>query len=141
MKTKIIDETFNKDEGITTVTIQNKYGHFTGIAYCHPDDEYSMFQGERIAATRANIKFCKFRITQEKAKLKALENIHTNRSFENNYGAFLANFDIRHQLYNNKKRCKETIEHYQDAISILKKSIKKMDEERQKILLRSKKNK
>ena len=141
MKTQIIDETFDEKTGLTTVTIQNKYGHFTGLAHCRYDDEFSMFQGERIAATRANIEFCKFRIKQEKAKLIALNNIFIDHSSDDNYDIFCANFKIRKQLYTNKKRCKETIEHYQDSISILKQSIKKMDEERQKVLLRSKKNK
>ena len=127
MKTKIVDETFDEKSGLTTVTLQNKYRHFTGIARCHPDDEYSMFQGERIAATRANIKFCKHRITQEKAKIKVLDELET--PFFNK------------TLYNKIKECQETIEKYQDSITILKNSIKLMDEERQKVLQRSKKNK
>lgn len=127
MKTKIIYEDFNKEIGTTLVTIQNKYGHFTGEAHCHPDDEYSMFQGERIAVIRANIKFCKHRIIQEKAKIKALKELET--SFFNR------------TLYNKIKECQKNIENYKTSIIILKDSIKKIDEERQKILLRSNKNK
>ena len=129
MKTKIVNETFNEKTGITTVTIQNKYGHFTGTAYCHPDDSYSMFQGERIAATRANIKYLKRRISLEKAKIKALND------FDHSYFAY------SYQWRTLKKRYENNIQDFNDSIYILKDSIKKMDEERQKVLLRSKKNK
>ena len=127
MKTKIIYEDFDKDTGVTTVMLQNKYGHFIGEAHCHPKDSFSMFQGERIAATRANIKFCKHRITQEKAKLKVLEELET--SFFNK------------TLYNKIKECQKNIENYKTSIIVLKDSIKEIDEERQKVLLRSNKNK
>lgn len=141
MKTKIVDESFDENTGLTTVTIQNKYGHFTGVAQCHFDDDYSMFQGERIAVTRANIEFCKFRIKQEKAKLLALKDIYIDRSLEGDYNSFLANYKVRHSIYKNEKRYKKTIEQYQNSISILKNSIKLMDEERQNVLNRSNKNK
>lgn len=127
MKTKIVHEEFDEKNGISIVTIQNKYGHFTGMAQCHSDDEYSMFQGERIAATRANIEFCKFRIKQEKVKIKTLDELET--------------IFFNKTLYNKIKECKRTIEYYKDSITILKNSIKLMDEERQKVLQRSKKNK
>lgn len=133
MKTVIVCEDFDKKSGISTVTIQNKYGHFNGTAWCHPDDmnNFSMFQGERIALNRANINFCKHRIVQEKAKLKVLKEL---------YSPYYENF--LKKTFNNKiKECKETIENYQNSIIILKNSIKLMDEERQKILQRSKKNK
>lgn len=132
MKTKIVDEKFDEITGVTTVTIQNKYGHFTGSAYCHPDDSYSMFQGERIAVTRANIKYLKRRISLEKAKLKALND------FDRNYFVY---FVYSYQWQTLKKRYEKNIQDFNDSIYILKDSIKKMDEERQKILLRSKKNK
>ena len=125
MKTKIVDEYFDEKTGITVVTIQNKYGHFTGTAYCHPDDSYSMFQGERIAVIKANIKYLKRRISLEKAKLKALND-------------FDDSFMYSYQLHNLEKRYKNNIQDFKDSIFILKDSIKKMDEERQKILNRSK---
>lgn len=129
MKTKIVDEKFDEITGVSTVTIQNKYGHFTGTAYCHPDDSYSMFQGERIAVTRANIKYLKRRISLEKTKLKALNDF--NRSY----------FVYSYQWQILKKRYENNIQDFNDSICILKDSIRKMDEERQKVLLRSKENK
>ena len=138
MKTKIVDETFDEISGLTTVTLQNKYGHFTGMAQCHPDDEYSMFQGERIAATRANIEFCKFRIKQEKVKIKTFEEIRNDYIINS---AFIVEYPYLYYFRKKIKGCIKKIEYYQDSIDILKSSIKKMDEERQKVLLRSKKNK
>ena len=138
MKTKIVDETFDEISGLTTVTLQNKYGHFTGMAQCHPDDEYSMFQGERIAATRANIEFCKFRIKQEKVKIKTFEEIRNDYIINS---AFTVEYPYLYYFRKKIKGCIKKIEYYQDSIDILKSSIKKMDEERQKVLLRSKKNK
>lgn len=132
MKTKIVDEKFDEITGVTTVTIQNKYGHFTGSAHCHPDDSYSMFQGERIAVTRANIKYLKRRISLEKAKLKALND------FDPNYFVY---FFYSYQWRTLKKKYEKNIQDFNDSIYILKDSIKKMDEERQKVLLRSKENK
>ena len=129
MKTKIVDEHFDKETGITVVTIQNKYGHFTGMAYCHPDDSYSMFQGERIAIIRANIKYLKRRISLEKAKIKALKDFDYSSDYS---------FMCSYQLHNLEKRYKNNIQNFKDSIFILKDSIKKMDEERQKILNRSK---
>lgn len=144
MKTKIVNETFNADTGLTTVTLQNKYGHFTGTARCCLDDDYSMFQGERIAATRANIEFCKFRIKQEKAKIKALDEIIIDYNLETkylDYPSFVLGYKLRKQIFLNKRNYEKNIENFKDSISILKNSIKLMDEERQKVLLRSKKNK
>ena len=128
MKTKIVDENFDEITGVTTVTIQNKYGHFTGSAHCHPDDSYSMFQGERIAVTRANIKYLKRRISLEKTKLKALKE-------------FDDSFIFSYQLNILEKKYKNNIQDFKDSIHILNDSIKKMDEERQKVLLRSQENK
>lgn len=137
MKTKIVFEDFDEKSGITTVTIQNKYGHFTGIAKCNPVDEYSMFHGERIAVTRAHIDYCKLRMRQDKAKLEALEELQIKDKYTSNYDLYL----LRKQIWDNRRKYSDSIQHWKDAISILENSIKLMDEERQKILLRSKKNK
>lgn len=140
MKTKIVDETFDEKLGTTTVTIQNKYGHFTGVAYCHPDDEYSMFQGERIAATKASIEFLKSRIKQTKSEAKGIKTLLSDfYSNPNKHPSDYVGELWRHaliKLYNYQER----IENYETSINILKNSIKLMDKERQEVLLRSKKN-
>ena len=143
MKTKIVDETFDEKSGLTTVTLQNKYGRFTGTARCHPDEIeiFSQFQGERIAATRANISFLKFRIQQEKAKLKAIQNLQNdfNHEYDLNPNGFYG--PVTKHIFKTIKRYKENIKNFKTSIEILEDSIKLMDEERQKVLLRSKKNK
>ena len=141
MKTKIIDETFDEKSGLTTVTLQNKYGHFTGIARCHPDDEYSMFQGERIAVTKANIKFLEFRIKQTKIMIKSIYDFVGDYKWH-----FITNpIILDDPLFDHAAlkiiNYKKDIENYKTSIEILKNSIKLMDEERQKVLQRSKKNK
>ena len=140
MKTKIVHEDFNKETGFTTITIQNKYGHFTGIARCHPDDmkDFSMFHGERIALNRANINFCKHRIMQEKAKIKAYQDAINDYLHS---PVLIAEYGDLHYFYEKIVKCQDNIENFQNSITILKNSIKLMDEERQKILQRSNKNK
>ena len=141
MKTKIVYEEFDKENGISIVTIQNKYGRFTGTAMCHPDDSFSLFQGERIAATKANIEFLKFRIKQTKAEAKGINKLLSD---------FYYNTDISSSAYVGRvwkhalvklKRYEKDIENFKDGIEILKDSIVKMDKERQEVLKRSKQNK
>lgn len=141
MKTKIVDETFDENRGITKVTIQNKYGHFTGYAYCSPIDSFSAFQGERIAVTRANIEFCKTRIKQEKIAIKTLDNLLKDFYFNSKTRPEIFSSSIyRHTLLELNRR-KDNVDFYTDSIKILKSSIKKIDDERQNVLLRAKKNK
>lgn len=140
MKTKIVHEEFDEKNGTTIVTIQNKYGHFTGVAYCHPNDSYSTYQGERIAATKASIEFLKFRIKQTKAEAKGIQNLLSD---------FYCNLDLNPSSYigdvwkhalTKLEIYDKRIEDLNISINILKDSIKKMDKERQEVLLRSKKN-
>lgn len=143
MKTKIVYEDYNKETGVSTVTIQNKYGRFTGIAHCHPDDmeNFSMFAGERYAATYAEIEFIKFRINQEKAKRKALKDLlldfHCNEDHKlADYVGPLSDHALKMiEVYSNN------IEDYKKVISFLKYSIKTQDAERQNVLLRTNKSK
>lgn len=141
MKTKIVYEEFDEKNGISIVTIQNKYGRFTGIAKCHPDDSFSSYQGERIAATKANIEFLKFRIKQTNAEADGIKKLlsdfyyDTNISFSAYAGRVWKHAIIKLERY------KKDIEDFKNGIKILKDSIVKMDTERQEVLKRSKKNK
>lgn len=111
------------------------------MAQCCSEDEYSMFQGERIAATRANIEFCKFRIKQIKAMAKGLKDLlsdfYSNPEIESKsyIGPMWKHALVKLEAY------EKDMKNYKTNIEILKSSIKLMDEERQKVLLRSKKNK
>lgn len=78
MSNKIIASTSDEKTGFSRVTIQNKYGHFTGTAFFNPDEDISTFShyaGERYAENRAYAKFAKFRYEQEKIKLKTIQNL------------------------------------------------------------------
>lgn len=56
MKTKMINSNYDKETGISEVTVTNNYGTFTGYATCHPDDYSSSFFGCALAECRANLK-------------------------------------------------------------------------------------
>ena len=141
MKTKIIDEHFEEENGISIVTIQNRYGHFTGKAFCNKEDYFSSYQGERIAVTRANIKFAKSRLKEEKTKLKAIENLLKSLYHDEFFNSNIYEEKTYKQTKKEQERYYKNIENWENTIIILKDSIKKMDEERQKVLLRSSKNK
>ncbi len=141
MKYKIVSENFDEITGVSTVTIQNKYGHFTGVARCCPEDSYSMFQGERIAIMKAQINFCKSRIKAEKNKAKNIDDLLKN---------FYLNIQTSSAVFKEKTyktalreiaKCQDNIKRYTDTIDTINRSIKKMDEVRQEVLLRSKENK
>lgn len=56
MKTKMIYSNYDTETRISTTTITNNYGTFTGYATCHPDDDVSSFFGCSLAEYRANLK-------------------------------------------------------------------------------------
>lgn len=141
MKTKIINESFDEKNGTTIVTIQNKYGHFTGVAMCHPDDSFSPFQGERIAATKANIEFLKFRIKQTKAEANGIKKLLSDFYYDTNISSSVYVGPVWKHALVKLERYEKDIENFKDGIEILKDSIVKMDKERQEVLKRSKQNK
>ena len=141
MKTKIINESFDEKNGTTIVTIQNKYGHFTGVAMCHPDDSFSPFQGERIAATKANIEFLKFRIKQTKAESNGIKKLLSDFYYDTNISSSVYVGPVWKHALVKLERYEKDIENFKDGIEILKDSIVKMDKERQEVLKRSKQNK
>ena len=69
---KMIYNNFDPLTNITTVTLADKYGTYTGIAKLHPDDINNSIAGFRIAEERARIKFYKARLKREKIKLQTL---------------------------------------------------------------------
>lgn len=143
MKTIIAHEEFDSVTGISTVTIQNKYGHFTGVARCHPDDmdTFSEFHGERVAMHKAQINFLKTRMKEEKIKATAVENLLKD---------FYTNIQTKSKVFSEKtyqhaltrlKDYQKRIDYYEARIKELEENIIVLDKARQEILLRSKKNK
>lgn len=69
---KMIYNNFDPLTNVTTVTLADKYGTYTGIAKLHPDDINNSIAGFRIAEERARIKFYKARLKREKIRLQTL---------------------------------------------------------------------
>lgn len=73
MKTNMIYSDYNQDTRVSTVTIANALGNFTGYATCHPDDNVSSFFGCNIAEYRATIKSLREEKRIVKFQIKALK--------------------------------------------------------------------
>lgn len=69
---------FNKEDGLSLVTISTPYGHFTGHSICNYDDgdEFNELIGGTYAEIRAWIKFYKYAIKVNSAILKELNGIY-----------------------------------------------------------------
>ena len=74
MKTKIVYSEYIPEDGMSVVTISNKFGEFTGISYLHEEDKHleSNFVGCRYAEIRAWIEYYKYRKGLVDAQLKGL---------------------------------------------------------------------
>jgi hypothetical protein len=77
---KIAYSNYDPETDISTVTIHNQYGKFTGTASRHPEDKPSRFEGCRYAELRAIKKYYKerskiafFQIKNLKSILKQLQ--------------------------------------------------------------------
>ena len=108
---------------------------------CHPDDSFSPFQGERIAATKANIEFLKFRIKQTKAEANGIKKLLSDFYYDTNISSSVYVGPVWKHALVKLERYEKDIENFKDGIEILKDSIVKMDKERQEVLKRSKQNK
>lgn len=139
MKNKIIYSHLDKKTGESTVIIQNKYGKFYGYAQCAPEDmeNYSQFAGERYATLRAYKSFAKFRLKQEKIKLKTIENLikdikHDPRPFD------VLSPAVKKILLK-LRDYKQSVEDWENIYNFYEQEIKKQDEERQTLLKKYKK--
>lgn len=76
----IIDDGFLEETGFSWVSIQTKYGIFTGTAKVHPEDFakgwYNSLAGQMIAHHRAYIKYFKYRKRLDQNTLKELNHIY-----------------------------------------------------------------
>lgn len=140
MKNKIVSSHSNPNTGYSSITIQNKYGRFYGSAFCCEEDmkNFSKFAGDRYAEIRASLSFTKFRLKQEKVKLKTIQNLYkdicNNPKCENDK-ATLRCVKLKLRDYT------QSVSDWQNLCEYLSTSIKKQDEERQAILSRTKKDK
>ena len=142
MKSKIIKSNLDKKTGLSLVTIQNKYGKFYGCAQCSPEDmeTYSQFAGERYATLRAYKSFAKFRLKQEKIKLKTIENLikDIDHDMKGNHHPF-DSFSIPMKKIRLKLRdYKQSVSDWENIYNFYEQEIKKQDEDRQAVLNRAK---
>ncbi len=139
MGTKIVKQTEYANLGFNSVTIQNKYGQFTGNSWCHEDDMsnnlYSMYVGQRYAENRAWMEFAKFRWKQEKVKLQTMENLYKDLTADPKCADDKSLRYVRIKL----RDYTQSVEDWGNLYHFYKNSIKNEEEVRAKILNRTKK--
>ena len=88
MKTKMIYSNYDTETRVSTTTVANNYGTFTGYATCHPDDDVSSFFGCSLAECRANLKAFKEEKKIIRYQIKALKEVYemfsNTKNFNNN---------------------------------------------------------
>lgn len=100
-------------------------------------ENYSQFAGERYATLRAYKSFAKFRLKQEKIKLKTIENLikdikHDPRPFD------VLSPAVKKILLK-LRDYKQSVEDWENIYNFYEQEIKKQDEERQTLLKKYKK--
>lgn len=141
MSSKVVKSVNYDNLGFNSVTIQNKYGQFTGYAWCCDEDmangKYSMYVGQRYAETRARQAFAKFRWKQEKVKLKTMQNLYKDLLNDPKCAddKSLRYVQIKVRDYT------ESVENWGNLYHYYKRSIKEQEEMREKILNRAKEEK
>lgn len=80
-----IKSDYNKETGLSKVTILTDIGAFDGYASLHPEDKdiESNFAGCRYAEMRANIKYMKMKRKIFEEQLKTLKSIYNQSSNKN----------------------------------------------------------
>lgn len=136
MKNKIIDSFSNPNTGLSGVTIQNKYGRFTGYAYYNSDDDianFSRFAGERYAEIRAYIEYAKYRYKQEKLKLQTIQELV--KDMENNHCSLENMPDKISRRINLKLRdYNQSVSDWKNLYTFFEARVKEQIQEREKIL-------
>lgn len=142
MKNKIISSSCNPETGTSKVVIQNKYGQFSGFAFCHPDDmdNFSQYAGDRYAEHRASAKFAKFRYKQEKIKLKTIQNLLKDIEYSLTEEEKANNPAIR-KIKLKLRDYSQSVEDWDNLYHFLNESVNKQVEEREKVLARANKDK
>ena len=74
---KFLRGRFNKETGVSIVTLSDRYGRYTGVAILHPDDKNnaSEYTGCSIAEQRAWIQALQNRRRRTKIKLNTIKNL------------------------------------------------------------------
>ena len=87
MKTKMIYSNYDTETRVSTTTVANNYGTFTGYATCHPDDDVSLFFGCSLAEYRANLKAFREERKIIRYQIKALKEAYAMFSNAKNFNS------------------------------------------------------
>lgn len=86
---KLIDSEYDKENGVSYVTIQTELGNFSGAAFLHPEDEDfpSSFLGCEIAEYRATIDYFEKLLYRLNIEIKTLESLRIDfiRTYKEEY--------------------------------------------------------
>lgn len=133
---KLINSYYIPETGESQVTLANRYGQYTGMAFVHPEDKNtaSQFTGCRFAERRAYIKSFEDKIRRYKIQRKALE------SFEKDLNNVLESVppEVTHRIKVHLNRYNEDIDNAETLIKIFKYQEKEDIKLRDEILQRAK---
>lgn len=117
---KLLNSVYDKEDGVSCVTIETEIGNFNGYAFLHPEDEMikSSFLGCEIAEYRATIEYFKKKLRILNIEIKTLENLR--KDFKNTYKEDYHNCEILERRMEQKLIQKKE---YEMIIYSLKKSI------------------
>lgn len=142
MKIKIIKSNFDKETGISTVTIKTDLGRFVGLSKLHEEDKpyESSFAGCQYAEMRAIKKYMKARIQKISSEIAGLEKgIKMLINLKDYNKDSLENRKLRKQLYIMKQEKKDWEERLESLSDRLYKKmnerialIKKIEKEKEK---------
>lgn len=129
---------FNEQTGESIVTLANKYGHYTGYAYLHPDDKNnaSQYAGCDLAEKRAWLDSLRKDHRRIKFQLKAIQNLAKDININCDYidPKIKRRFNIQLKLY------QSALDEIEEEIKELNESIEKSIKIREEILNRTKQN-
>lgn len=128
--TKILYSNFNKDTGISTTIIRNKYGTFKGRSKLHDSDkEYaSNYAGCRFAEMKANIKCLKKQKADKQLRLTELN--HFKKILEDIKGYNPESLEarkLRKRIYILNKEIQQLDDTINKAAAALKQEIQERD--------------
>lgn len=83
MKTKLIHSNYDKETGISTATVANKYGEFTEFSFLREEDKdiVSSYAGCRYAEMKAIRKSIRAERKEKKAQLTILKRMYNELTF------------------------------------------------------------
>jgi len=132
-KIKLLDSNFDKETGISNVTILTDIGKFSGSSKLHEEDKEisSSYAGCSYAEMRALIKYMKQKIKYIEAQIKALQSLQLDLQGRTDYNHLSPeNYVIRRHIYELKKNIKQ----WEEKIDSLHTRMLNNMEQREKVI-------